>query len=109
MPWPAVRAYAERVIAAIRQHDPLNLIIVGTPYWSQHVDVAAAAPLDDANVSPTVTLTLTLSLTLTRTFANVVTTQTWPARSTRQLAPRPSPLATRPSTTQLSRRREPWP
>ena len=51
VPWPAVRAYAERVIAAIRQHDPVNLIIVGTPCWSQHVDVAAAAPLDDANVA----------------------------------------------------------
>ena len=51
MPWPAVRAYAERVIAAIRQHDPANLIIVGTPCWSQQVDVAAAAPLDDANVA----------------------------------------------------------
>ena len=51
VPWPAVRAYAERVIAAIRQHDPVNLIIVGTPCWSQQVDVAAAAPLDDANVA----------------------------------------------------------
>ena len=51
MPWPAVRAYAERVIAAIRQHDPVNLIIVGTPCWSQQVDVAAAAPLDDVNVA----------------------------------------------------------
>ena len=50
LPWPAIRAYAERVIAAIRQHDPANLIIVGTPCWSQRVDVAAVAPLDDVNV-----------------------------------------------------------
>ena len=51
LPWATVKAYAERVIEAIRKHDPLNLIIVGTPCWSQHVDEAAAAPLADANVA----------------------------------------------------------
>lgn len=51
VPWSTIKAYASRVIAAIRAHDPSNLIIVGTPCWSQHVDVAAAAPLADANVA----------------------------------------------------------
>ena len=46
-----VKPYAERVIAAIRRHDPDNLIVVGTPYWSQRVDEAAAHPIDDANIA----------------------------------------------------------
>lgn len=48
-----VKPYAERVIAAIRAYDPDNLIIVGTPYWSQRVDEAAADPIDDPNVAYT--------------------------------------------------------
>ena len=46
-----VKPYAERVIAAIRAHDPDNLIIVGTPAWSQRVDLAAADPIKDPNVA----------------------------------------------------------
>lgn len=50
--WPReVKPYAERVIAAIRAIDPDNLIVVGTPAWSQDVDIAAADPLDDPNVA----------------------------------------------------------
>ncbi len=45
-----VKPYAEKVIAAIRAIDPDNLIVVGTPNWSQDVDVAAADPLKDSNV-----------------------------------------------------------
>lgn len=43
--WDDVRAYAERVIPAIRANDPDAVVIVGTPEWSQRVDEAAAAPL----------------------------------------------------------------
>ena len=46
-----VKPYAERVIAAIRAHDPDNLIVVGTPAWSQRVDLAAADPIKDPNVA----------------------------------------------------------
>lgn len=46
--WDDVRAYAERVIPAIRANDPDAVIIVGTPEWSQRVDEAAAAPLEGA-------------------------------------------------------------
>ncbi len=46
-----VKPYAERVIAAIRAIDPTNLIIVGTPNWSQDVEVAAADPITDRNVA----------------------------------------------------------
>lgn len=41
-----IKPYAEKVIKAIREIDPDNLIIVGTPTWSQDVDIAAADPLD---------------------------------------------------------------
>lgn len=46
-----VKPYAERVIAAIRAYDPDNLIVVGTPAWSQRVDLAAADPIKDPNVA----------------------------------------------------------
>ena len=48
-----VKPYAEKVIAAIRAVDPDNLIVVGTPTWSQDVDIAAADPIKDANVAYT--------------------------------------------------------
>lgn len=41
----SIKPYAEAVIAAIRAIDPDNLIIVGTPNWSQDVDYAAADPI----------------------------------------------------------------
>lgn len=40
-----VKPYAEAVIEAIRAVDPDNLIVVGTPTWSQDVDKAAADPI----------------------------------------------------------------
>lgn len=40
-----IKPYAEAVIGAIRAIDPDNLIVVGTPNWSQDVDVAANDPI----------------------------------------------------------------
>lgn len=40
-----VKPYAENVIAAIRAIDPDNLIIVGSPVWSQRIDSASADPI----------------------------------------------------------------
>jgi endoglucanase len=52
--WPAVKAYSEAVIGAIRRAGGKNLIIVGTPTWSQDVDVAAANPITvDKNIAYT--------------------------------------------------------
>ena len=48
-----VKPYAEKVIAAIRKIDPENLIIVGTPKWSQDVDIAAADPIQANNIAYT--------------------------------------------------------
>jgi len=46
-----VKPYAEKVVAAIRAIDPDNLIIVGTPNWSQDVDIAAADPVRGNNIA----------------------------------------------------------
>ena len=48
-----IKPYAQAVAGAIRAVDPDNLIIVGTPTWSQDVDVAAADPLPGANIAYT--------------------------------------------------------
>jgi len=40
-----IKPYAIAVISAIRAIDPDNLIVVGTPEWSQRVDLAAADPI----------------------------------------------------------------
>lgn len=45
-----IRPYALDVISAIRANDPDNIIIVGTPSWSQNVDEASLNPIDDPNV-----------------------------------------------------------
>ena len=48
--WEQIKTYAELVIPAIRKHSD-NLIIVGTPKWSQDVLDAANFPIEDANVA----------------------------------------------------------
>ncbi|MBF9000099.1 cellulase family glycosylhydrolase [Vibrio nitrifigilis] len=46
-----IKPYAEDVIAAIRAIDSDNLIVVGTPNWSQDVDVASQDPIDGTNIA----------------------------------------------------------
>lgn len=48
-----IKPYHEAVIAKIREYDPDNLIICGTPLWSQRVDVAATDPVRGTNVAYT--------------------------------------------------------
>ena len=43
--WPEVKAYSEAVIKAIRANDPDNIILVGSPRWSQDLHLAAADPI----------------------------------------------------------------
>jgi len=50
--WADIRAYADQVIPVIRKHST-NLIVVGTPNWSQDVDSASLNPLADTNVAYT--------------------------------------------------------
>lgn len=46
-----IKPYANEVIQAIRAIDPDNIIVVGTPNWSQDVDVAADNPLSYTNIA----------------------------------------------------------
>ena len=48
--WSTVKGYAEQVIPEIRKYSD-NLIIVGTPTWSQDVDAAANDPINDSTVA----------------------------------------------------------
>ena len=46
-----VKPYSNAVVNAIRAIDPDNLIVVGTPTWSQDVDVASRDPLTQNNLA----------------------------------------------------------
>src|SRR5690606_8626105 len=46
-----VKPYHERMIAAIRAIDSDNLVIAGSPSWSQDVDIAASDPLAFENAA----------------------------------------------------------
>ncbi|MBN2012550.1 glycoside hydrolase family 5 protein [candidate division KSB1 bacterium] len=48
-----VKPYSEAVISAIRKIDPDNLILVGSPHWSQDVDVASLNPIEGKNIAYT--------------------------------------------------------
>jgi endoglucanase len=48
--WAQITPYHQAVVAAIRAVDPYNLIVLGTPTWSQDVDLAAAAPIAGTNL-----------------------------------------------------------
>ena len=43
--WNRIKGYASSVIKMIRKYDKKNIILVGTPTWSQDVDVAADSPI----------------------------------------------------------------
>lgn len=43
--WKEIKSYAKTVIKTIRKQDKDAIIIVGTPTWSQDVDVASESPI----------------------------------------------------------------
>ena len=43
--WNTIKSYASSVTKTIRKYDKKNIILVGTPTWSQDVDVAADSPI----------------------------------------------------------------
>lgn len=45
--WSTIKRYAIEVISEIRKHDKENIIVVGSPFWDQQVDVAAKDPIID--------------------------------------------------------------
>ena len=48
--WPQIKAYHQAVVDAVRAVDPDNLMVLGTPNWSQRVDQAAADPVLGTNL-----------------------------------------------------------
>lgn len=50
--WSDIKGYANQILPVIRQYSQ-NLVVVGTPTWSQDVDSAAKSPLVDTNVAYT--------------------------------------------------------
>lgn len=48
--WSVIKNYANEIIPVIRASSS-NLIVIGTPTWSQYVDVASKDPVADANVA----------------------------------------------------------
>ncbi|GFN29774.1 carbohydrate-binding domain-containing protein [Paenibacillus xylaniclasticus] len=52
--WQAVKSYAEPIIRMLRDSGNENLVIVGSPNWSQRPDLAADDPIDDDNTAYTV-------------------------------------------------------
>ncbi len=47
--WADIKGYAQTVIGVIRSQDPESVILVGTPTWSQDVDVVAESPLESVS------------------------------------------------------------
>lgn len=43
--WEEVKAYSEEIITEIRKYDPDNIILVGSPTWSQDVHLVAQNPI----------------------------------------------------------------
>ncbi|WP_027085216.1 carbohydrate-binding domain-containing protein [Cohnella panacarvi] len=52
--WAAVKSYAEPIIDMLRESGNGNIVIVGSPNWSQRADLAADNPIDDDKTMYTV-------------------------------------------------------
>jgi endoglucanase len=48
-----LKPYSEEIITVIRKNAPNNIIVCGTPIWSQFVDEAADDPIDADNIAYT--------------------------------------------------------
>lgn len=48
--WEDIKTYAGKVVKAIRSKDKHAVILIGTPNWSQDVDVAAQSPVKGKNL-----------------------------------------------------------
>ncbi|MCK6265713.1 cellulase family glycosylhydrolase [Vibrio sp. ZSDE26] len=49
-----IKPYAEFIIDKIRAIDPTGVIVVGTPAWSQDVDIASFDPINRPNIAYTI-------------------------------------------------------
>lgn len=44
--WPRIKEYSIDVIKAIRENDPDNIILVGSPHWDQDIHLVADDPIE---------------------------------------------------------------
>jgi endoglucanase len=44
-PWSVIKDYSVEVIRTIRQNDPDNIILVGSPHWDQDIHLVADDPI----------------------------------------------------------------
>jgi len=51
--WQTIKPYMQAVTDSIRRHDQNNLILIGSPNWCQHPDVAAADSVRGSNLAYT--------------------------------------------------------
>lgn len=49
--WATIKKYHEAVIPEIRKYDQNNVIVLGTPFYSQHIDIATNEPITGDNLS----------------------------------------------------------
>ena len=48
--WDEIKSYSVDVIDRIRMYAPQSIVIVGTPTWSQDVDIASSSPIERNNL-----------------------------------------------------------
>lgn len=48
--WDEIKSYSVDVIDRIRMYAPQSIVIVGTPTWSQDVDIASSSPIERTNL-----------------------------------------------------------
>lgn len=49
--WTTIKTYHEDVLDSIRYYDPNNVVILGTPYYSQNIDEATNDPVSGDNLA----------------------------------------------------------
>jgi endoglucanase len=48
-PWETIKSYSVDVIKVIREYDPDNIILVGSPHWDQDLHIVADNPIEGYN------------------------------------------------------------
>ncbi|MFT7559370.1 MAG: endoglucanase [Flavobacteriales bacterium] len=67
-----IKPYEETVLSALREIDPDNLVIVGTPNFSTNPDIAAQDPITDVNLSYGFSILINDTDTIAAQTSNVV-------------------------------------
>lgn len=49
--WSTIKTFHEAVLSTIRQYDPDNVVILGTPFYSQNIEEATNSPVAGTNLA----------------------------------------------------------